>query len=62
MKSIDQIYVYQCEDRELLDELIRRNADKLRSDPCWTGHEKLRNLLFDAGKLIAEWDGRKSQN
>lgn len=48
----------QCNDRQLLDELLRRNTERLGANPYWTRHKTLENLLFDAGKIIAEWDGR----
>ena len=45
-------------DRELIDELIIRIEKKLDQDIQWAKFYKLRNLLFDAGKIIAEYDGR----
>lgn len=45
-------------DRELINELIQRVEKKLEQDPKWVLFDKLRTLLFDAGKIIAEWDGR----
>lgn len=46
-------------ERELLDELLRRTNSRLDANPYWTPHKKLQNLLFDAGKIVAEWNGRE---
>lgn len=49
----------QKTDRELIDELIRRYNHRYETDnPSWTKHTKLRTLLFDCGKIIAEYDGQ----
>jgi len=50
----------ELSDSELLNELIRRNEVRLESDPEWTRFRKLRRLLFDAGKILAEWNGRET--
>lgn len=47
-------------ERQLIDELIRRNNDRLdNSQVHWTNHWRLRDHLYAAGKIIAEWDGRE---
>ena len=50
-------------DRELLDEILRRaNARLEEMNPVWTRDWTLRNLLYDAGKIIAEWDGLQAND
>ncbi len=51
--------IEELTDRQLIDELIRRNEDRFEKPVHWTKHFYLRQMLFDAGKIIAEWDGRE---
>lgn len=46
-------------DRQLIDELIRRTEHRLNEDPRWNRFLELRDILYDAGKIVAEWDGRE---
>ena len=45
-------------DRQLLDELIRRNESRLEEPVVWCRFKDLRKLLFDAGKIIVQFEGR----
>lgn len=49
-------------ERQLIDELIRRNNERLENSQVhWTNHWRLQEHLYEAGKIIAEWDGREAE-
>lgn len=48
-------------DRELVDELIERTARRLERPIMATDDMRLRDMLFDIGKLIASRDGRDEE-